>query len=689
MADPNPLFDDFLDLDLLGHGESSNDLFSFLLNNEDFNPTSTTHVNDQSSIDLSSLDAFNALSSIGILDPFSATEDNAVARDKHEEQRDLEFLLAHNLQQQQQQEQLELHEQKSEPEKTQSSDAPETPNSELDMCTLVAQLTTPLVAIAEASVPSAVPEVTSETAATEIIKAPVSAEAAANAQIAALLNTSKTVAATSAATKRPSPEPGPSARKYARTEPTTATKTSPAPAATKPVTKSVSTADTTLSAATLQFLLQQQTQTPLVPQLFTGNLTREQIEETLARLLESTKYLLQSTSSNEDALADSEADSDEMDGAENHEQGAGQPWGLKTQPGIKTDDIPSQNDLKKMTSKERRQLRNKISARNFRVRRKEYIGTLEGQVEQHKTEARQLREAVTFVQEENKILKDELETVKRQLAQAAITNASAPAVSQQQQNLASISLSAEDQTLLASILGRSPLNPSANRNLTLTMPRSQSPILTPNLHKDVPNSSSITGSSWKDKTPFLVHRTLVPEILIGEQLLFGQKAAWSKEDDMWDRPWLYAERRPKELSKEEKNPFFVSGVVYELMSSIATAMSLNLLPEPAVTAAVSRGIVQQEDRARVQDYENDRHVDEAATWEVQQDLWVQARLKWQSALAATSSREDADRDEMSQEDPDLLEWLYESLMARLVDMDVQQSTQDHQRYLPFSDVRYA
>ncbi|KAJ1924594.1 hypothetical protein IWQ60_005103 [Tieghemiomyces parasiticus] len=37
-------------------------------------------------------------------------------------------------------------------------------------------------------------------------------------------------------------------------------------------------------------------------------------------------------------------------------------------------------DMKQLSSKERRQIRNKISARNFRARRKEYITTLEGQV---------------------------------------------------------------------------------------------------------------------------------------------------------------------------------------------------------------------------------------------------------------------------------------------------------------------
>jgi len=111
-------------------------------------------------------------------------------------------------------------------------------------------------------------------------------------------------------------------------------------------------------------------ETPLIPQLFTGKLSREEIEETLARLLESTKHLIaaeEPTKIKEEHASDDESD----DGMEGLEMGDGEPsHGLKTQPGIKTDDIPSSTDLKKMTSKERRQLRNKISARNFRVRRK-------------------------------------------------------------------------------------------------------------------------------------------------------------------------------------------------------------------------------------------------------------------------------------------------------------------------------
>lgn len=110
----------------------------------------------------------------------------------------------------------------------------------------------------------------------------------------------------------------------------------------------------------------------MIPQLFTGKLSREEIEATLARLLESTKHLIATPEEPFKVKEESQASDDDSDDLMDGESGGSgmQTHGLKTQPGIKTDDIPSSTDLKKMTSKERRQLRNKISARNFRVRRK-------------------------------------------------------------------------------------------------------------------------------------------------------------------------------------------------------------------------------------------------------------------------------------------------------------------------------
>ncbi|CAO3686092.1 hypothetical protein G6F70_006308 [Rhizopus microsporus] len=71
-------------------------------------------------------------------------------------------------------------------------------------------------------------------------------------------------------------------------------------------------------------------------------------------------------------------------------------------------------DIKNMSSKERRQLRNKISARNFRVRRKEYINTLESQVTDHKRANEKLLHRLNIIEEENKQLKMQVDSLKRQ-----------------------------------------------------------------------------------------------------------------------------------------------------------------------------------------------------------------------------------------------------------------------------------
>ncbi|KAH8698625.1 hypothetical protein BGW36DRAFT_376497 [Talaromyces proteolyticus] len=61
---------------------------------------------------------------------------------------------------------------------------------------------------------------------------------------------------------------------------------------------------------------------------------------------------------------------------------------------------------KKLSSKERRQLRNKVSARAFRSRRKEYIGQLEGEVAAKTNEANELRLQNHALMEENNRLTD-------------------------------------------------------------------------------------------------------------------------------------------------------------------------------------------------------------------------------------------------------------------------------------------
>ncbi|KAG1339504.1 hypothetical protein G6F62_005761 [Rhizopus arrhizus] len=71
-------------------------------------------------------------------------------------------------------------------------------------------------------------------------------------------------------------------------------------------------------------------------------------------------------------------------------------------------------DNKNLSSKERRQLRNKISARNFRVRRKEYINTLELQVDDQKKANEKILHRLNTIEEENKQLKMQIDSLKRQ-----------------------------------------------------------------------------------------------------------------------------------------------------------------------------------------------------------------------------------------------------------------------------------
>jgi len=68
---------------------------------------------------------------------------------------------------------------------------------------------------------------------------------------------------------------------------------------------------------------------------------------------------------------------------------------------------------KKLSSKERRQLRNKVSARAFRSRRKEYIGQLEGEIALKTQDANNLRNENNALLQENERYRGLIETLLR------------------------------------------------------------------------------------------------------------------------------------------------------------------------------------------------------------------------------------------------------------------------------------
>jgi len=76
---------------------------------------------------------------------------------------------------------------------------------------------------------------------------------------------------------------------------------------------------------------------------------------------------------------------------------------------------PSPEEYKKMSSKEKRQLRNKISARNFRVRRKEYISTLEADISERDALISAIRSELGSSKSENVTLRQDIAALKRSL----------------------------------------------------------------------------------------------------------------------------------------------------------------------------------------------------------------------------------------------------------------------------------
>jgi hypothetical protein len=151
---------------------------------------------------------------------------------------------------------------------------------------------------------------------------------------------------------------------------------------------------------------------------------------------------------------------------------------------------PSPEEYKKMSSKEKRQLRNKISARNFRVRRKEYISTLEGDIAERDRLIDAIRSELGSSKSENTALRQEISALKKCLLDGrALPDLPPPAE-------------------LPPIPASPPLTPIP----------AASPVVTPNTQKDLPTSPRLSnrafwgGLGGMGVTP--VHAAFVPPIAL-------------------------------------------------------------------------------------------------------------------------------------------------------------------------------
>ncbi|KAJ3987016.1 hypothetical protein F5890DRAFT_894082 [Lentinula detonsa] len=177
----------------------------------------------------------------------------------------------------------------------------------------------------------------------------------------------------------------------------------------------------------------------------------------------------------------------------------------------------------RMSSKEKRQLRNKISARNFRVRRKEYISTLEMDIAERDRLLQTIRSELGSTQSENLALRQEVAALKKALLQgrgAAGMSPSSPSsnirsgspvltIRGVDVNLnsaaASSGLTIDDLNLPppAPLPERSAAEELATRAAAaagvsppaFTSTASPSNLLVPNTHKDLPTSPRINNTA--------------------------------------------------------------------------------------------------------------------------------------------------------------------------------------------------
>ncbi|KAG9095968.1 hypothetical protein FS749_009383 [Ceratobasidium sp. UAMH 11750] len=164
---------------------------------------------------------------------------------------------------------------------------------------------------------------------------------------------------------------------------------------------------------------------------------------------------------------------------------------------------PTPEEYKKLSSKEKRQLRNKISARNFRVRRKEYITTLESHIADRDQLISAIRSELSITHNENNELRREIDALKRAIQEGRIS---------------------------AEATGLPPPRPLTPEGTPTTTPttatRRPKDLARANTQKDRsadPSARSFWGGAIGNGGVTSVHTTLIPEVFPTAQALSGKR----------------------------------------------------------------------------------------------------------------------------------------------------------------------
>ena len=183
---------------------------------------------------------------------------------------------------------------------------------------------------------------------------------------------------------------------------------------------------------------------------------------------------------------------------------------------------PSPEEYKKLSSKEKRQLRNKLSARAFRTRRKDYIGTLEGHIQDRDTVIDAIRSELSSSRAETQ----DLRCVSNQIARRARTDES-----RHRKELAALKAStmsvlhpetAHEESFppaLVSAFTMSPSLPAASS--TPSAPRRAPTPITINTRKDLSASRESSRGFWGGSDPSsfgggstICHTMFTPDLVL-------------------------------------------------------------------------------------------------------------------------------------------------------------------------------
>ncbi|PSS13284.1 hypothetical protein M430DRAFT_52448 [Amorphotheca resinae ATCC 22711] len=197
---------------------------------------------------------------------------------------------------------------------------------------------------------------------------------------------------------------------------------------------------------------------------------------------------------------------------------------------------------KKLSSKERRQLRNKVSARAFRSRRKEYIGQLEGEIAAKVTENNDLRSQNRALMEENTRLTDLTRMLLSSPSFSGFldTLAQNPAAQQQQQqpNPAPAQVQQSENRQV-----RKDINPYAAQQQVQQQQQHIGMAMVPEQNMDFSILNSDVNFSYQ---PQVFSVLSMPETIIDSEILSGKTSSFS--------PSLLSEDEKVELPVVQRAP---------------------------------------------------------------------------------------------------------------------------------------